>query len=251
MLLAVMAHPDDESTSVGGTLARYARSGTRTVVVTCTNGEMGDGLGGAKPGEPGHDPKQVAATRLAELAAACRELGVAHVDLLGYHDSGAATQDWRPGVPVFTTVPVAAAAARLAELLLRHRPRIVVTNDPDAGLQHQDHIRAGVITTEALRGSGIPARLYYKAHGTGHWTRLRQSLADIGIDLPAPTAEAATALADVERRITTTIDVSAVVDHKYAALHAHASQLDASLAGKLPPELFRRTFGVEEFIHTR
>jgi LmbE family N-acetylglucosaminyl deacetylase len=127
---------------------------------------------------------------------------------------------------------------------------VVVTHDPDAGFQHADHIRAGVVTTEALRISGIPARLYYKAHGTGHWARLRESLADIGIRLPAPTTDVATALADVERRITTTVDVSAVVDRKYAALHAHASQISSSLAGKLPLELFRRAFGTEEFIQS-
>src|SRR5437762_7034217 len=87
-LMAVHAHPDDESSSTGGTLARYASEGLRTVVVTCTNGELGDAPGGIKPGEAGHDEETVAQIRLDELRAACATLGVAHLETLGYRDSG-------------------------------------------------------------------------------------------------------------------------------------------------------------------
>ena len=66
-LMAVHAHPDDESNSTGGTLARYSAEGVRTVLVTCTNGEFGDAPGHIKPGEPGHDPDDVARIRLGEL----------------------------------------------------------------------------------------------------------------------------------------------------------------------------------------
>src|ERR1700681_2474651 len=91
-LMAVHAHPDDESSSTGGVLARYSDEGMTTVLVTCTNGEYGDGPGHVKPGEEGHDPEQVAKTRLAELDVACGHLGVSHLELLGYHDSG--MPDW-------------------------------------------------------------------------------------------------------------------------------------------------------------
>ena len=63
-LMAVHAHPDDESSSTGGVLARYADEGVRTVVVTCTNGELGDAPGGIKPGDDGHDEADVARIRL-------------------------------------------------------------------------------------------------------------------------------------------------------------------------------------------
>ena len=68
-LLAVHAHPDDEASSTGAVLARYAAEGIRTVLVTCTNGDQGDGPGGIKPDSPDHDPQAVSATRMAELEA--------------------------------------------------------------------------------------------------------------------------------------------------------------------------------------
>lgn len=197
---------------------------------------------------PATTPRQVAATRRAELAAACAQLGVASTERLGYRDSGAATANQRPELPAFCAVPVADAAARLAVLLRRHRPHVVVTHDPGASGQHPDHIRAGMVTTEALRIDSDTTRLYYKAHGTSHWARLRESLRRAGIDVPAPTADVAAALAGVEQRITTTVDVHAVIDRKHAALHAHASQLNSSLAGRLPLDLFRHVFGTEDFI---
>lgn len=79
-LMAVHAHPDDEATGTGGTLARYAAQGVDTVLVTCTDGRCGDGPGGVKPGEPGHDPDAVVALRHAELQASCAALGVTHLD---------------------------------------------------------------------------------------------------------------------------------------------------------------------------
>jgi LmbE family N-acetylglucosaminyl deacetylase len=82
-LMAVHAHPDDESTSTGGTPAHYALRGVRTVVVTCTDGQLGDGPG-VKPGADGHDPREVANVRQGELRRACAHLGVSHLELLGY-----------------------------------------------------------------------------------------------------------------------------------------------------------------------
>src|ERR1700678_3662579 len=87
-LMAVHAHPDDEALGTGGILALYADEGVRTVLVTCTNGELGDAPGGNKPGEPGHDEKTVVPLRIGELEKSCRVLGVSHLELLGYHDSG-------------------------------------------------------------------------------------------------------------------------------------------------------------------
>src|SRR3954464_11686995 len=69
-LMAVHAHPDDESSSTGGVLARYADDGVRTVVVTCTNGELGDAPGGIKPGDAGHGEAEGARSPIGGLGGA-------------------------------------------------------------------------------------------------------------------------------------------------------------------------------------
>src|SRR3984957_9116267 len=79
-LMAVHAHPDDEASSTGGILARYSAEGIRTVLVTCTNGELGDAPGGIKPGEPGHDEQEVADIRLGELRESAKILGVTDLE---------------------------------------------------------------------------------------------------------------------------------------------------------------------------
>src|SRR6201996_596672 len=120
-LMAVHAHPDDEATGTGGVLAQYAAEGMRTVLVTCTDGRCGDGPGGVKPGEPGHDPAAVVAVRRDELEASCAILNVSHLELLGYADSGMmgwANND-EPGS--FWTTPVDDAAAKLAKLMQHYQ----------------------------------------------------------------------------------------------------------------------------------
>src|ERR1700729_493346 len=118
--MAVHAHPDDEATGTGGVLARYAAEGIQTVLVTCTDGRCGDGPGGVKPGEPGHDPAEVVAVRQRELEASCAILGIDHLELLGYHDSG--MMGWpsndEPGA--FWTTPVDEAAAAVLALIERY-----------------------------------------------------------------------------------------------------------------------------------
>src|SRR5256885_2718268 len=84
-LMAVHAHPDDESSSTGGVLAAYGDAGVRTVVVTCTNGEFGDAPGGVKPGQDGHDEQAVAQQRLPGPRQACQILGVTHLQPPRYH----------------------------------------------------------------------------------------------------------------------------------------------------------------------
>ena len=87
-LMAVHAHPDDEATGTGGILAKAAAEGIETVLVTCTDGRCGDAPGGVKPGDPGHDPAAVVEMRRAELERSCAILGVKHLELLGFGDSG-------------------------------------------------------------------------------------------------------------------------------------------------------------------
>jgi LmbE family N-acetylglucosaminyl deacetylase len=249
-LMAVHAHPDDESSSTGGVLAHYAAAGARTVVVTCTNGELGDGPGGIKPGEEGHDTAAVVATRLAELDEACRILDVTDLELLGYHDSGMVDWQYKDDMQAFCNVPIDESCGRLVGLFEKYRPDVVVTYDDQGGYDHPDHIQAHRITVAAVEQSGIPAKLYFTAWRRGTFDRLREKLRAAGVEFPEPEfdEEMVARMDAVEQRITTTVDTRAFAHQKRRALAAHASQIEESWLSRIPEELFVDVFGEESFI---
>ncbi|QMU77789.1 GlcNAc-PI de-N-acetylase [Streptacidiphilus sp. PB12-B1b] len=245
-LMAVHAHPDDEVLSTGGVLAAASAEGIRTVLVTCTNGEQGDGPGGIKPGEPGHDEAQVREVRLAELKASAALLGITDTELLGYHDSGMVGWEANGRPDAFANVPLEQSAARLAALMETYRPDVVVTYDENGGYGHPDHIQAHRITVEAIRTSGIPAKFYHAAISRSRFTTffadLRAQGADVG-DFEPP-ADFGTP----DELITTEVDVSAQVTRKRKALEAHASQGENIFFLRLPEEGQQRVFGYESFV---
>jgi LmbE family N-acetylglucosaminyl deacetylase len=258
-LLAVHAHPDDESNGTGGTLARYAAEGVRTVLVTCTNGEFGDAPGGIKPGEPGHDPEEVARIRLAELRRAADALGIRHTETLGYRDSG--MKDWpqNEDPDAFLHQPVEDVAARVAALYEKFEPQVVVTYFDNAGYNHPDHLHAHSVAQAALDVSGIPSKLYLIARPRSYRVSLSEVAAEYDVELPSafrPSQDQGASLAVPAPRpfgvddslITTTVDVREYAARKRAALAAHASQLDGSFFLRFPPEGFARAFGTETFI---
>ncbi len=257
-LMAVHAHPDDESSSTGGVLALYAQGGARTVVVTCTNGELGDGPGHVKPDEDGHDELDVANVRLAELKVACELLSVSALELLGYHDSGMPEWRHRHRDDVFCNVPVDQAAARLTSLFEQYRPDVVVTYYDNGGYNHPDHLQAHRITVAAVERTGIPSKLYFIARRRRDFQRLRETMRAHGFEPPERPAPDQARMAQLERqmelaerRITTSVDIRAVIEAKRAALRAHASQLDESWWSRIPADLFADIFGEETFIRAR
>jgi LmbE family N-acetylglucosaminyl deacetylase len=252
-LMAVHAHPDDESSSTGGVLARYADEGLRTVVVTCTNGELGDAPGGIKPGEPGHDEAEVARIRLAELERACETLGVTHLERLGYHDSGMVDWEHKDRPDVFCNVGIDDAAARLSDLFERYQPDVVVTYDERGGYDHPDHVHASRVTMAAVARTGIPQKAYFTAFRRKGFVRLREILEEQGADLsqfPEPDEEQQRVMDAVEARVTTVVDIAAVLERKRTALALHASQLEESFFARLPTEAFDALFSEESFIRS-
>jgi LmbE family N-acetylglucosaminyl deacetylase len=248
-LMAVHAHPDDEVLGTGGVLARCADEGIRTVLVTCTNGEQGDGPAGVKPGEPGHDEAEVSSRRLAELRESADHLGIDHVELLGYRDSGMAGWDANGHSDVFRNIPLDDAAARLGALMERYRPQVVVTYDENGGYGHPDHIQAHRITLAAAEATGIPDKLYYTAvprARLGEMMKYLQSTgAEVGeVELPAD-------FGTPDDEITTVVEVSSYVQRKRKALEAHASQGDNIFLLRLPEEAQRQAFGHEFFVRHR
>jgi LmbE family N-acetylglucosaminyl deacetylase len=266
-LMAVHAHPDDEATSTGGVLARYAAEGVRTVLVTCTDGACGDAPGGIKPGEPGHDPAAVVALRRAELEESCRVLKVGELELLGYGDSGMMGWPQNDAPGSFWTTPVPEAAARLAELIRRHRPDVVVTYDENGFYGHPDHIQAHRITMAAVELTGIPAKVYWTTAPRSAMERMGRVLREVGVDWDVPDPDRAPeqesakpggeageqapeippiGLPDDE--VTTWVDVSEFGGRKFEALAAHASQGENIFFLNLGPERFTELMGTETFV---
>lgn len=250
--MAVHAHPDDESISTGGILARYAAEGVRTVLVTCTDGSCGDGPDGSKPGDPGHDRAAVVELRRQELERSCDVLGISHLERLDYADSGMMgwPQNDEPGS--FWTVPVADAAHRLAELFRRYEPQVVITYDEQGFYGHPDHIQAHRITVAADRLTGIPAKLYYTAVPRSRMQEFGKRLQELGIELPrdeggeeqAPREEWGTP----DEEVTTVVDVVGYSDRKYDSLHCHESQSDNIFFLQMGRDVFREMMGFEAFV---
>jgi LmbE family N-acetylglucosaminyl deacetylase len=245
--MAVHAHPDDEASSTGGILAKYADEGITTVLVTCTNGELGDS-GGIKPGEDGHRIDDVVHLRASELEASGKVLGVTHLEMLGYHDSGMEGWPQNDAPGSFWSTPVDEAAAKLAVLIDKYRPDVVVTYDENGFYGHPDHIQAHRITVAALDATGSHAKLYYPTIRRSGLGRFREQLRDLGADVPEIDESEFGAPDEI---ITADVDCSAYAQQKFDSLAAHASQAENIFFLKLPMPIFQEMFGHEVFIRAR
>lgn len=249
--MAVHAHPDDEATSTGGVLARYGADGHTTVVVTCTNGEYGDLPGGIKPQDDEHDVARVVEIRTDELERSCEILGVTHLERLGYRDSGMADWEYKDHPEAFCNVPLEESAERLVALFETHRPDVVITYNQQGGYNHPDHVQASRVTQAAIERSPIPRKLYLTASRGNRFARIRELLAEHGVELPQrqpPSPDWVKRTQEQEARITTTVDVRAYVEQKLKALRTHVSQVGGSHWSQLPAEALAEVFGEEHFI---
>ena len=249
-LMAVHAHPDDEATSTGGVLARYAAEGITTVLVTCTDGRCGDGPGGVKPDDPGHEPAAVVAMRQAELEASCAALKVAHLETLGYADSGMMGWPTNSAPGSFWTTPVAEAANRLAELIREYRPDVVVTYDENGFYGHPDHIQAHRVTMAAVALTDIPAKVYWTTAPHSMMADFAKVMQEIGVEWAEPDAasEPGPQLGLPDEEITTWVDTSMYGAQKFDALATHSSQSENIFFLQLGRERFTELMGMETFV---
>lgn len=251
-LLAVFAHPDDETFGTGGTLALYAQRGVDVYLVCATRGEVGE----APPDLKGF--RSAGEMRENELRCAAGVLGLKAVYFLGYRDSG------MPGSPNNThpqacaAQPVETIAREIAHYLREIRPEVVITFDPIGGYRHPDHIAVHQATVEAFRLSGdpneaigqlppfTPQRLYFSTFSRGflrtgvrvlRW--LRQDPEHLGKNRDINLAS----LVDVDYPIHAAIPIRQVETIKQRAIACHSSQV-----GSLPliARLLQRAFASNE-----
>ena len=156
-LLAVHAHPDDESSKGAATMAKYVAEGARVLVATCTGGERGSVL------NPAMDRPEVwerlPQIRVEEMDRAREILGVEQ-EFLGFVDSGLPEGDPLPPLPegCFALVPIEEAAAPLVALIRRFKPQVITTYDERGGYPHPDHIKTHEISVHAFEAAGDPDR---------------------------------------------------------------------------------------------
>jgi len=257
-LLAVHAHADDETITMGATLAQCADRGIRTAVLCCTDGQLATIYAPDMPEESTRP--RLGEIRRAELRAACAILGVDEVHFLGYRDSGMAGEESNNDPASFWRAPLDEAIAAVVAQVRAFRPHVVVTYDANGAYGHPDHIqthRATVLAVEAAYlaklypSAGEPwrvSKLYYTAFPA----RAARRAVDLAESLgqPSPFGDTPPEELDFVTRdelVTTTISAPDQMARKLAALRAHHSQITEDFPYLSVPEEYAREHFSDEY----
>jgi LmbE family N-acetylglucosaminyl deacetylase len=251
-----MAHPDDETFGMGGTLAFYASRGVEVHLVCATRGEVGD-----------VDPKllqgfnSIEERRESELCCAADELRLAGVHFLGYRDSG------MPGSPnnhhpnALAAAPVDVVAARVVDYIRKLKPQVVLTFDPIGGYKHPDHIAIQRATVRAFDLAGdpgfqsdyppyTPQKLYFNVFPKKMFRIFVRLLPLFGQDPHRfgrnKDIDLVDLIQDGDFPIHAQIDIGSVIERKEAATACHASQLSSGPPRSGPMRFLWSWFGQKE-----
>jgi mycothiol S-conjugate amidase len=236
-LMAVHAHPDDESSKGAATMARYVREGVEVLVATCTGGERGDVLN-PKMDRP-EVKDNITEIRRAEMQRAREILGVKQA-WLGFVDSGW-VEKYDPADPSglpedsFARVPVKQAA----EPLVKFKPHVILTYDEEGGYPHPDHIMTHLVSIAAFDAAGDPdaypeagapwqpLKLYYHMGFTKVRVQaIHEELLAMGEESPYGEWLDKWERDDKSDRITTRVPCGDFFELRDDALRAHATQID-------------------------
>ena len=247
-LLAIHAHPDDESSKGAATVAKYHAEGVRTVLVCCTGGEAGEILNPAM--DRPEVKERLPEVRREELARATELIGYDEVVMLGYRDSGMPGTEFNEHPECFAQAPLDEAVGRLVAIIRRERPQVLITYpDDQGGYQHPDHLRVHEITGPAFDAAGDPdqypeagepwqpLKIYYSAWSSERMKAIHAKFLELGLE--SPFSEDWLKRAGMDDRISTKIDITDHHDVRRAALIAHATQIDpdSPFWFGLPPEV--------------
>ena len=235
-LLALHAHPDDESSKAASTVAKYVSQGTRAVLVTATGGEAGEIL------NPEMDSPEVAANlaevRAAELAEAARIIGFDDVVMLGYRDSGMPGSDANDHPGAFCSQPFDDVLERLVGVVRSQRPDVVLGYDAHEFYPHPDHLRVHRLSTALAQAAADERRfpnagdpwniqkVYAPVFTIERITSLHNAMLESVGESPFEMwLERLAGIEEPERKLTR-IDVTGFVDLGRDALRAHRTQVD-------------------------
>lgn len=218
VLLAVFAHPDDESYRCGGTLALLAQRGIQVQIISATRGDAGS------CGEPPLcRAEELGELREQELRCACATLGIAQPIILGYSDGKLAEANEKEAV------------TRIYRVIRNLSPKVILTWPPDGLSGHPDHATVSYWTKLAFQNASSDKKtqiaIYHLAipHSAAKKLNLTQlySIPDKDISL--------------------VVDVAEVWKQKMAAIHCHRTQAIGSPILAASEEKQRVFFGYEYF----
>jgi mycothiol S-conjugate amidase len=261
-MMAVHAHPDDESSKGAASMAKYADEGVRVMVVTLTGGERGDILNPAMDLPEVHG--RMSEIRRDEMAKAAEILGVEH-HWLGFIDSGLPEGDPLPPLPegCFALEPIEVPTEALVRVIREFKPHVMTTYDETGGYPHPDHIRCHQVSMAAYEAAadyrlfpdaGEPwavAKLYYN-HGflRERMQMLQDEFAKHGLEGPfAKWLEKWDPEFDESgKRVTSRVECAKYFPQRDDALRAHATQIDPnSFFFAAPIEWQERLWPTEEY----
>jgi mycothiol S-conjugate amidase len=260
-LMAVHAHPDDESSKGAATMARYVAEGVDVHVATCTGGERGSVLN--KKMDRPEVWERLPEIRMEEMRKARDILGVRQ-DWLGFVDSGLPEGDPKPPLPegCFALQPLEVAAAPLVRLIREFRPHVVTTYDENGGYPHPDHIMCHQVSVEAFDAAGDPERyvelgepwqpqkLYYHLTFTkSRVMALHEAMRGAGLESPYEKwIEQWNDREDLSPRITTKVECGDWFEVRDDALRAHATQVDPDgMWFGVPMDIQRKAWPTEDY----
>ncbi len=240
------AHPDDEVTTTGGTIARLVGEGHRVVLVTATRGELGEVPDGLLV-----DGEALTDRRVEELAESCRVLGIARQEFLGYHDSGMAGEDSNTQPGAFAAADVDEAARLLAGILEDEDADVLVAYDEHGGYGHPDHVMVHRVGLRAADLAGT-RRVYMATVDRTYLQELMPTVQGTGMEVTPEMNEMFETIGVPGARVTTEVDVREYLDIKRSAMKAHASQIgDTGFFLAMSEDVFTAVWGNEWYVRVR
>jgi mycothiol S-conjugate amidase len=257
-LLAIHAHPDDESSKGAATVARYADAAVRTVLVTATGGEAGDILNPSADSDEAR--RDIGAVRRRELFEAAEIVGYDDVIMLGYRDSGMADTPPNQHPDAFINADLDSVLHRLVAIVRSERPQVILGYDDHEWYPHPDHLRVHELSVPLFEAAADPARfpdageawqvsrLYAPIFTVARLKSIHDAMEERGLESPY-----AGFLDRIDRSvgddpIDARVDVGPFLGRARKALASHRTQIDPDGPWfQVPLDLVEAVYPYEDF----